>query len=73
MASYKARLHRWDGQQQNQDFVRLTDAVLWLSGELDAGDGHAVYGEIRCNEKLLWRRGTRPAKKSCDDSAARPA
>ena len=73
MESYKAKLDRWDGQQQNRDFVRLTKAVLWLSGELNAGDGHAVYGEIRFEEQLLWRRGTRPAKKGSVDSASRPA
>jgi hypothetical protein len=70
MESYKAKLHRWDGQQQSQEFSRLTDAILWLSGELDAGDGHSIYGEIHFQERMLWRRGTRPAEKTDDDTAS---
>jgi hypothetical protein len=70
MESYKARVHRWDGQQESRDFSRLTDAILWVSGELNAGDGHSIYGEIHFKEKTLWRRGTRPAPKTDDDTTS---
>ena len=69
MDSYKSTLDRWDGERQNQEFDRLSDAILWATGELNAGHGHAIYGEIHFREKLLWRRGTRPAKKDSDDQA----
>ena len=69
MDSYKSTLDRWDGQQQKQEFDRLADAILWTTGELNAGDGHTIYGEIQFKGKLLWRRGTRPAKKSSDSRA----
>src|SRR4051812_35656608 len=56
---YKATLHRLKGDRQTRDFTRFTDAMLWLAGELEAGDGHAVYGEVRLRGELVWRRGRR--------------
>jgi hypothetical protein len=55
---YKATLHRLKGERQTRQFGRFTDAMLWLRTELDAGDGHSVYGEIRLKDDLVWRRGS---------------
>jgi hypothetical protein len=56
---YNATAFRNDGARQSQAFHRLTDGILWLRKLLEAGDGHTVYGEVRCRDQLLWRRGKR--------------
>lgn len=62
MPSYKSTLFKRDGTQQVQEFPRFMDGLLWLAVELDAGDGFAIYGEIRLNDELLWRRGLPPPR-----------
>lgn len=61
MISYRATLVRSNDPEQIRDFGRLTEAILWLIHELDAGYGHSVCGEIRSGDNLLWRRGKRSA------------
>jgi hypothetical protein len=56
---FKALLVTTKGNQE-KDFKLLTEAVVWLSREFAAGDGFAVYGEIRFLGELRWRRGRLP-------------
>jgi hypothetical protein len=63
MISYRATLVRSNGPEQIQHFNRITDAILWLVDELDAGHGFSVYGEVHSGDGLLWRRGRRPVQR----------
>ena len=55
-AQYHATLLDRFGAQQARDFDRLNDAIIWLSGEFAAGDGNALYGEIRFDGAIVWRK-----------------
>ena len=54
--TYKVTLLRFDGTQQTRNFSRLGEAILWVARELDSGDGHSVYGEVRFEGNVLWRK-----------------
>ena len=72
MISYRTTLVRSNGPEQIRHFSRLSDAILWLTDELDAGHGYSVYGEVHVGGNVLWRRGRLPvdrqgAKAKSDD------
>jgi hypothetical protein len=54
--SYEATLQSRGSSQQIREFARLSDAILWLAGEFEAGDGNAEHGEIRYRGAVLWRK-----------------
>jgi hypothetical protein len=56
--AYTVTLLRQNMAPQYQTFVRLSEAIRWLAGELEAADADQSYGEIRVDGKnVLWRRG----------------
>ena len=62
-AIYEATLLTRNSDPQHREFSQLSEAINWLAGEFEAGDGYFISGEIRHEGKLLWRRGapTKPA------------
>jgi len=58
--TYRATLLCRQGKQQTHEFVRLTEAILWLAREMDDGEGINTFGEIYFKGNVLWRRGVRP-------------
>jgi hypothetical protein len=59
---YKATAYRSDGEQNVRKFEQLSQAIVWVAAEVDAGDGFTIYGEVVFKDNVLWRRGTRPAQ-----------
>jgi hypothetical protein len=57
---YNAAAFHIDGDVQSRGFYSITEAILWLRRRLLAEDDRTVYGEVRCRDQLLWRRGTPP-------------
>jgi hypothetical protein len=56
--AYTVTLLRQNMAPQYRTFMRLSEAIRWLAGELEAADADQSYGEIRVNGKnVLWRRG----------------
>jgi hypothetical protein len=56
LSVYRATLIDRFGKEETKRFTRFNDGIVWLAREFAAGDGNAVYGEIRQNAKLVWRR-----------------
>ena len=53
---YEATLLDRFGTKNKKGFRRLNEAIIYLAREFAAGDGNAVYGEIRLEGALVWRR-----------------
>jgi hypothetical protein len=56
--AYTVTLLRQNMAPEHCTFARLSEAIRWLGGALEAADLQKSYGEIRVNgEDVLWRRG----------------
>ncbi len=46
-AVYEATLLTRNSDPQHREFSQLSEAINWLAGEFEAGDGYFISGEIR--------------------------
>lgn len=54
--SYEAVLAGPHDGEQVKSFARLTDAILWVSGQCNANND--LHGVVRFNGEVLWRKRT---------------
>ena len=54
--SYEAVLAGPNDREQVKSFARLTDAILWVSGQCNADND--LHGVVRFKGEVLWRKRT---------------